>query len=134
MELAKLAEFIGSATVRPSGLVIAGEAGIGKTTVWLTGKERARAAGFRVLSARAGQAESVLAYATVADLLADVELEILDELPDVQRIALHRILLRAGDDRPRDRPVGRGGGVHVRNRDAHPSVPGAAGHRRRPMA
>jgi DNA-binding CsgD family transcriptional regulator len=100
MELAKLAEFIGSATVRPSGLVIAGEAGIGKTTVWLTGKERARAAGFRVLSARAGQAESVLAYATVADLLADVELEILDELPDVQRIALHRILLRAGDDGP----------------------------------
>ena len=100
MELAKLAEFIGSATIQAIGLVIAGEAGIGKTTVWLAGDERARAEGFRVLSAQAGQAESVLAYATVADLIGDVEPEILEELPDVQRIALHRILLRAGDHGP----------------------------------
>ena len=99
-ELATLSDFVASATVRPSGLVIAGEAGIGKTTVWLAGMERAGTAGFRVLSARVGQAESVLAYATVADLLAEVEPEILDELPDIQRIALHRILLRASDDGP----------------------------------
>jgi DNA-binding CsgD family transcriptional regulator len=96
-ELATITDVVASAAVRASGLVIAGEAGIGKTMVWLAGIERAAAEGFRVLSARVGQAESVLGYATVADVLTDVEPEVLDELPDVQRIALHRILLRAED-------------------------------------
>jgi DNA-binding CsgD family transcriptional regulator len=99
-ELATISRFVASAAVQPSGLVIAGEAGIGKTTVWLAGVERANEAGFRVLSARAGQAESVLAYAIVADLLAGVEPEIFDGLPDVQRVAAERILLRDGGDGP----------------------------------
>ena len=55
----------------------------------------ARERGFRVLSARAGQAETVLTYAALADLLGGVESEILAGLPEVHRIAVDRVLLRA---------------------------------------
>lgn len=89
-----------TATTRPSGLVIAGESGIGKTTLWNEAVEHARRTGYRVLSARAGEAESVLTYAAVADLLADVEDDVLDQLPDLQRIAVDRVLLRASADGP----------------------------------
>jgi DNA-binding CsgD family transcriptional regulator len=103
-ELAVVSDFVASAKSEPSGLVIEGDAGIGKTTVWLAGVERAVTEGFRVLSARVGQAESVLAYATVADLISDVESEIIEGLPDVQRVALHRILLRTDDHGPESGP------------------------------
>ncbi|MCW2552898.1 MAG: hypothetical protein JWR78_2679 [Mycobacterium sp.] len=85
---------------QPAGLVIAGEPGIGKTTLWLDGVTRARELGFRVLSTRADEAESVLAYAAVADLLEDVEPEVLAGLPDLQRVAVDRVLLRTGTDGP----------------------------------
>jgi DNA-binding CsgD family transcriptional regulator len=95
-----LSDFLGSAAVRPSGQIIAGEAGIGKTTLWLDGLAQARERGFRVLSARVGQAESVMAYAAVADLIGDVETAVFDALPDLQRLALDRVLLRADGDGP----------------------------------
>ena len=47
----------------PAALVFDGEAGIGKTTAWLAAITAVRQSGFRVLTARVGQAESVLAYA-----------------------------------------------------------------------
>jgi DNA-binding CsgD family transcriptional regulator len=89
-----------SSDAQPAGLVIAGEPGIGKTTLWLDGVTRARELGFRVLSTRADEAESVLAYAAVADLLEDVEPEVLAGLPDLQRVAVDRVLLRTGTDGP----------------------------------
>jgi DNA-binding CsgD family transcriptional regulator len=95
-----VADFLIAAGVQPSVLVIDGEAGIGKTTLWLAAIEQARERGLRVLSAGAGQAESILAYAAVADLLADVESGVLTALPDVQRVALERVLLRANGGGP----------------------------------
>lgn len=89
-----------TAAARPSALVIAGESGIGKTTLWNEAVEHARRAGYRILSARAGEAESVLTYAAVADLLAEVEPDVLDQLPDLQRIAVDRVLLRASAEGP----------------------------------
>jgi KaiC/GvpD/RAD55 family RecA-like ATPase len=74
--------------------VVEGEAGIGKTTLWLAAISQARERGFHVLSAQTGQAESMLAYAATADLLADVKAAVLDQLPDVQSVALDRVLLR----------------------------------------
>ncbi|HET7667841.1 MAG TPA: ATP-binding protein, partial [Mycobacterium sp.] len=68
-EFRAVAEFLRSAAAQPSGLVIQGESGIGKTTLWLRAVAQAREQGFAVVSARVGQAESVLAYAAVADLL-----------------------------------------------------------------
>ncbi|MCV7013898.1 AAA family ATPase [Mycolicibacterium madagascariense] len=84
----------------PSALVILGEPGIGKTTLWLHGVTRAEEWGFRVLSTRADEAESVLAYAAIADLLDDVEPEVLAGLPELQRLALDRVLLRTGTEGP----------------------------------
>jgi len=85
-EFRAIAAFFDSLYDRPAGLLIEGEAGIGKTTLWLAALEEARMRGFRVLSARAWEAESVLAYGTVADLLNDVNTEVLNRLPEVQRL------------------------------------------------
>lgn len=93
-EFRAIAEFLGSTDVRPTGLLMHGDPGIGKTTLWLVALEQARARGFRVLSARAWEAESVMAYGTVADLVRDVPADVLAGLPDVQRVALDRVLLR----------------------------------------
>ncbi|WP_325330138.1 ATP-binding protein [Mycobacterium sp.] len=87
-------EFLSAADAQPSCLLVEGEAGIGKTTLWLAAISQARERGFHVLSAQTGQAESMLAYAATADLLADVEAAVLDQLPDVQSIALDRVLLQ----------------------------------------
>lgn len=94
------AAFLAAAAERPAGLLIEGEAGIGKTTLWLAGIAQARDNGFQVLLARAGQAESVMAYAAVADLVRDVDAAVLADLPDLQRLALDRVLLRSGGEGP----------------------------------
>ncbi|MGX9789831.1 ATP-binding protein [Mycobacterium sp. MMS18-G62] len=93
-EAQAVAEFLSAADARPSCLLVEGEAGIGKTTLWLAAISQARERGFHVLSAQTGQTESMLAYAATADLLADVEPTVLDQLPDVQSLALDRVLLR----------------------------------------
>jgi predicted ATPase len=92
-----LSEFLDSASNTPSALLIDGEAGIGKTTVWLAGLEQARDRGLLVLSARVAHAQSVLAYASLADLLEDVDPDAWADLPDPQRIAVDRVLLREQD-------------------------------------
>jgi ABC-type transport system involved in cytochrome c biogenesis ATPase subunit len=61
IEEAALNEFLDAAASAPAALLVDGEAGMGKTTLWLAGLERARDRGFRVLSARTAQANSVLA-------------------------------------------------------------------------
>lgn len=102
--------FLDAADSRPSGLVVEGDPGIGKTTMWLSIVEQAREHGFRVLSTRPGQAESVLAYGSLADLIGTVDTAILTELPAPQRRALDLVLLRAdttGDTTDR-RAVGAG--------------------------
>ncbi len=83
-----------SVVAAPSALVIEGEPGIGKTTLWLETIERAAADNFRVMAARPVAAESVLAYASLADMLTGIDTAILAEVPDPQRAALDRVLLR----------------------------------------
>ena len=99
-EFRAVSEFLLSAERQPTGLIVEGDAGIGKTTIWLAAVAAARDRGFLVFSARAGQAESVLAYAAVADLLGDVDPAVLAGLPDLQRIAVDRVLLRASSEGP----------------------------------
>jgi ATP/maltotriose-dependent transcriptional regulator MalT len=94
-----VSEFLARAETGPAGLVIEGEAGIGKTTMWADAIRRATASGFDVLTARAAVAETKLAFAVLADLLGDVDAAVLDRLVAVQRVALDRVLLR-GDDGP----------------------------------
>jgi len=93
-----ISEFLASARW-PAALLLEGEAGIGKTTQWLSVIDQAGALGIRVLAARTAAAESVLAYASLADLLGDVEAAVLADLPGPQRMAMDRVLLRGtGDD------------------------------------
>src|ERR1700682_13682 len=101
-----LSEFLDSASTAPSALLLDGEAGIGKTTVWLAGLKRARDRGFRVLSARAVNAQSMLAYAPLADLLTGLDPDTWADLPDPQRIAVDRLLRRGAGGRagPHPRP------------------------------
>lgn len=79
----------------PEAVLLEGEPGIGKTTVWLAAVEAASQRGFRVLTARPSAAEAQLSYAALADLLSSVEGSALDALPDPQRRALEAALLRS---------------------------------------
>jgi DNA-binding CsgD family transcriptional regulator len=90
-------DFLTSASIAPSALVIEGDPGIGKTTLWLSALDQARQRGFTVLTARASATDSVLAYTSLADLFADAGLDA-TPLPDPQRLAIDRILLRANTD------------------------------------
>jgi DNA-binding CsgD family transcriptional regulator len=98
-ELAVVREFLAATERLPSALMIEGEAGIGKTTLWNAGLTAASEFGYRVLSARPAQAESQISYAGLADLLAPVLERVLDELPPPQRRALEiAMLLRDAED------------------------------------
>lgn len=93
-ELDLVAGFLTSLAQGPGTLVIAGQAGIGKTTLWQESVERARAASFVVLSARPAEAETAMAFAALADLLDPVIDRVLPDLPEPQRRALAVALLR----------------------------------------
>ena len=97
-ETAQTARFLHSATQKPAGLLFEGDAGVGKTSLWLDGIGLARERGYTVLTARAAEAESVMAYSSIADLLDDVHAEVLAGLPEPQRLALDRALVRAPAD------------------------------------
>jgi ATP/maltotriose-dependent transcriptional regulator MalT len=98
VEAAVVADFLASASTDPAGLLVEGEPGIGKTTLWLAAVDEALELGMRVLSARATETESVLAYGSLADLLGGVDDAAFAELPAPQRLALDRVLLRADPD------------------------------------
>jgi DNA-binding CsgD family transcriptional regulator len=86
---------------RPSGvLLIEGEPGIGKTTLWSAGVEAARGRGCAVLLASPAEKETTFSYSVVSDLFADVPNEVLAGLPGPQRRALEIALLIRDSDGP----------------------------------
>ncbi|AEV74056.1 transcriptional regulator, luxR family [Mycolicibacterium rhodesiae NBB3] len=91
-----VSSFLSATAAGPSALLIEGEPGIGKTTLWLAAVEQAKARGFRVLSTRAAAAESVSAYTALADMLDDVDADAWADLPAPQLLAVDQVLLRAG--------------------------------------
>ena len=93
-----VAAFLDSLAVGPSALLIEGEAGIGKTTLWSAVADQARERGFHVLSTRPAAAESVLAYTALADLLDEAGPRAWAELPTPQLLAVDQVLLRANED------------------------------------
>jgi len=92
-ELASLDVFIGEVQDGLAALVIEGEAGIGKSTLWLAAVEQARAQGFRVLRSRPAEAERGLANAGLGDLFEDVLEDVLPVLSPPRRRALEAALL-----------------------------------------
>jgi DNA-binding CsgD family transcriptional regulator len=97
-EAQAVSDFLNVCCVFPASLLLEGEAGIGKTTLWLDAVDQARTRGMHVLTARAAATESVTAYITLADLLSAVETDVLCALPEPQRLAIDRILLQVSDD------------------------------------
>ncbi|MGH3137700.1 MAG: ATP-binding protein, partial [Gaiellaceae bacterium] len=93
-EFAVVHGFVDAVDRLPGLLVVEGEAGIGKTTLWRAGVNAARERGYRVLSTLPVQAESQLSYAGLADFLDPILEEVLAELPSPQRRALEVALLR----------------------------------------
>ena len=108
-ELGLIDLFVAPGGDRPRSLLLEGEAGSGKTTLWLAGCDAARAAGARVLTARPLEAETGFAFAGIADLLAEATMSI-EELPEPQARALRvALLLAPAGDMPADeRAVGLG--------------------------
>jgi DNA-binding CsgD family transcriptional regulator len=86
-------------------LLLEGDAGIGKTTLWRAGVVRARERGHRVLTAEAVQAETQLSFTALRDLLEGAFDDVADELPGPQREALGVTLLH---EAPRGPPPERG--------------------------
>lgn len=87
-------DFLERALSGPAGMVVEGEAGMGKTTLLRHAAEAAQTQGFRVLSAAGAPTEVRYAYSTVADLLSAVDTAVLADLPGIQQAAMERVLLR----------------------------------------
>ncbi len=92
VELAAVERFVGRAAGGLAALVLEGEAGIGKTTIWTRGVAARRDAGFTVLTVRPARAEQGLTLGALTDLLADVD------------DARARAAARSAAARARDRP------------------------------
>ncbi len=107
-ELARIARFIEAVPAGPSALVLAGEAGIGKTVLWRAGVSLATKRGHRILSCRPGGAEVQLSFAGLGDLLEGALSEALAQLPPPQSRALETALLlsEASDPSPDPRALG----------------------------
>jgi DNA-binding CsgD family transcriptional regulator len=99
VELAAMERFLDGEPKWPCAVVIEGEAGIGKTTLWLEGVRRAREQGMRALHAQPAESEEKLSYVALADLVVEAFDEVGSALPEVQQRAIASALVRdeAGD-------------------------------------
>lgn len=79
-------------------LLLTGEAGIGKSTIWQAALTDARAHGYRVIGSRPTEAEARLPFAALTDLFGELLDELTPDLPEPQQRALDAALLRASGD------------------------------------
>jgi DNA-binding CsgD family transcriptional regulator len=93
-ELAALDDFIDAMDGGAVALVLEGEAGVGKSTLWEAGVKYARARGLSVLSSRPAEAERDLGNVGLGDLLEEVVDDVLPALLPPRRRALQVALLR----------------------------------------
>jgi DNA-binding CsgD family transcriptional regulator len=92
-ELDSISGFLDGFEEEKLALVLEGEPGIGKSTVWAAGVEEARDRGGRVLVSRPAEAERGLAHVGLGDLFGDVLDEFASALPAPRRRALEVALL-----------------------------------------
>jgi len=93
-ELGQIDRFLDSARTGLQALLLSGEAGIGKTSLWKAAVDQASGLGFRVLACRPTEVETQLSFAALVDLLDGVADDVLPQLPEPQRQALGAALLR----------------------------------------
>ena len=99
-ELEVVRHYLDLLAAGPAGLVIRGEPGIGKTSVWSTAIEMASERGARVLTARPVEAELALGYAALGDLLQGIADEVMPALFEPRANALSAALSLAADPEP----------------------------------
>ena len=97
--LAQVAIFVDATAVAPAALLLEGEPGIGKTTVWRSAQAAATARGHRVLAVTAVEGEADLPFVALRDLFEAVSPDTALALPPPQRAALDVALLRSDDPR-----------------------------------
>src|SRR5438093_7675337 len=78
-ELAEGNGFLAEAAERSCGLLLVGEAGIGKTTIWSAVVDEAADRGYAVLAARPSEAEADLPFAVLTDVFARLDGRVLAE-------------------------------------------------------
>jgi DNA-binding CsgD family transcriptional regulator len=91
-ELSIVERFFASEAAEPRALVLEGEAGIGKSTLWHAGVELAQGEG-RTLVSRPSEVEANLSFTVLGDLFGPGVSEMLPDLPGAQRRALKAALL-----------------------------------------
>ena len=101
-EIAAVSAFLDSVPHGPGALLIEGEAGIGKSTVWFESIRLAEARGYQVLRARPAESEAKLSYAALADIIGPAFDEARARLPHPQELALSATLLRVTSSEPAD--------------------------------
>ena len=99
-ELDELARFLDAVPAGPVGLLLEGDAGIGKTTLWREAVSAALDRSYRVLSCRPVESETQLAFAALGDLLEEVPDSATADLPVPQRRALDVALLQMEAEGP----------------------------------
>jgi DNA-binding CsgD family transcriptional regulator len=102
-ELGVLVGFLERRSEAPAALVIEGEAGIGKSTLWRAGVDLARERQFRVLLSRPAEAEQGLDFSALGDLFEAVLEAVIPVLTPPRRRALEAALLLRDPDEPVDR-------------------------------
>ena len=101
-ELEAVERFLDGVPSGPLALLFEGEAGIGKTTLWLVAVRAAEDRAYRVLQVRPAQSEAELSYVALADLLGEAFDSTRASLPAPQERALAIALLRAEPNEPAD--------------------------------
>ena len=121
-----LADFLAAGSSMPQGLVIDGEAGIGKTTLFDATLTKARENGFATFACRPAAAEAAFSFAALADLLSPVLPEGLERLPGPQRRALAAALLleEVEESAPDQRAIAFAVYQLLRERDGSPLLVG----------
>ncbi len=94
-ELAVVSRVLDSVPSGPVALMLGGDAGIGKSTLFLEACSQARARGYQILSCQPNESEAKLSFAALGDLLNGVTDDSFEGLPAPQRSALEVALLRA---------------------------------------
>lgn len=99
-ERATLLAFLGDPAMSPGAMLLAGEAGIGKTRFLHEALQHARSLGYRVLRAQAAEPETGLPYTVLVDLLDPVLDLVLPDLLPMLRDALQAASMRTAPTRP----------------------------------
>lgn len=99
-ELAYLQRFLDEVLLGPSALLLEGELGAGKSTLWRATVSAARARAYRVLSCRPAESEGSLAFAALGDVLDGVLQETHPNLPEPQYRVLKVAVLIADPEGP----------------------------------